>query len=125
MEVKMTAVQFVCLAAIAGVPGALVQVWLYMLERRRQKKSLLWQAWASLQAELAQTLHHPHPESQEMDRLLERLQDFTLAGVSSISEVDRIRLTQLLRDKVDDPNQKKEERVRAEFLLFAMPRARK
>ena len=121
----MTTLQFVLLATVAGLPGAFVQAYMYFLERRRQRKSLLWQAWAALQTELSQTLHHPHPEAREMDSLLEKLETFTLAGVSAISHADRVRLTKLLREKVDDPNQEKEERIRAEFLLFAMPRARR
>jgi len=116
---------FILLAIVAGLPGAAVQIFLYQRERRRQKQSMLWQAWAALQVELAETLHHPHPESQELDRLLEKLATFTVTGLSTISDRDRIRLTSLLREKVDDQNQTKEERIRAEFLLFAMPRARK
>lgn len=121
----MNTIQFIILALLVGLPGALLQLVLYKRERNRQKKSSLWMAWAALQSELAETLHHPHPESREMDKLLEKLATFTVTGLSEISEEDRARLTVLLREKVDDPNQRKEERIRAEFLLFAMPRARK
>lgn len=121
----MTTFQFFIVAIAVGLPGAALQLLLHNLEKRRQKKSSLWMAWAALQTELAETLHHPHPESQEMDKLLEKLETFTLSGVSSINENDRNRLTVLLREKIDDPKQKKEERLRAEFLLMAMPRAKK
>jgi hypothetical protein len=120
----MTTLQFVLMAIAVGIPGAILQLYLYWRERKRQTKSSLWQAWSALQAELAETLHHPHPESAEMDKLLEKLAKFTVTGISQISNTDRARLTELLREKVDDPTQKKEERIRAEFLLFAMPRAK-
>jgi hypothetical protein len=113
----------ICLAIIAGSPNALVRLYIYRRELNRRKESPMWSAWELLQNELAKTLHHPHPEAQEMDGLLIKLQGLTEAGLSQISDLDRTRLTVLLREKVDDPSQTKDERLRAQFLLFAMPRA--
>ena len=113
------------LAVCAGIPAAVMHFLIYRRERKRLSGSPLWSAWASLQKELADTLHHPHPESKEMDKLLEKLETFASTGLSEISNPDRARLTNLLRERVDDPKQTQAERVRAEFLLFAMPRARK
>jgi len=106
-----------------GTPSALLQWYLYKKERQKVKKSPLWSAWSDLQRELAETLHKPHPESQELDRLLEKLEIFTAQGVSTISEEERKKLTLLLIRKKDDKKQPKDDRLRAEFLLIAMPRA--
>lgn len=117
----LTLTQFIILSLLVGLPSALVQLY---LSTRFSRKSPLWKTWEALQAELSETLHHPHPESQEMDKLLEKLVIFTGSGLSSISDEDRKRLTELLRQKVDDPKQEKAERMRAEFLLLVMPRAK-
>jgi len=119
----MRIVEFMILGVTLGIPSALIQLYLYKRERRLIKNSPLWSAWSDLQKELATTLHHPHPEAKELDHLLERLETFTVAGISTISPTDRRRLIQLLREKIDDPKQSKPEKLRAEFLLFAMPRA--
>ena len=122
----MNTFQFAVLVLVAGVPGALLQLYLlylYRREKQEQRTSPVWSAWSELQNELADTLHHPHPEAREMDKLLERLQTFTIAGLSEITDEDRSRLRVLLRERVDDTTQTKGERVRSEFLLFAMPRA--
>jgi hypothetical protein len=109
------------LAFLAGVPAALLQLYFH----RRERKSPMWSAWSGLQKELVNLLHHPHPEAREMDALLEKLQTFTAAGLSEISDTDRARLTSLLRERMDDTAQTQSERLRAEFLLFAMPRVLK
>ena len=72
--------------------------------------------WSSLQRDVSQALHHPHPESKEMDDLLEKLELLT------ISKVEREKLIGLLRAIVNDESQTKEERNHAELLLFIMPR---
>lgn len=115
--------EILALGITLGIPSALLQLYLYKRERRLVRQSPLWSAWSELQRELADTLHHPHPESREMDKLLEKLETFTVSGISLISPVDRSRLIELLREKVDDPKQEKSEKLRAEFLLLAMPRA--
>jgi hypothetical protein len=119
----MKILEYLVFGIALGVPSAAIQWYLYKRERRLIKKSPLWSAWSDLQRELASTLHKPHPESQELDRLLEKLETFTAAGVSTISDEDRHKLTLLLIRKKDDHKQPKADRLRAEFLLIAMPRA--
>lgn len=119
----MRILEFLVFGLAIGVPGALLQYYLIKRERRRITNSPLWSAWSALQSELARTLHQPHPEARELDGLLEKLETFTVAGMSTISSHDRTRLTVLLREKVDDPKQTKPEKMRAEFMLLAMPRA--
>jgi hypothetical protein len=72
--------------------------------------------WSALQKEVADTLHHPHPESAELDGLLEDLEALRLDAVKTA------RLNTLLREKVDDKTQSEDERKRAELLLFIMSR---
>ncbi len=112
------------LAFVGGLPAAALQFYFHHRDYKLMN-SPIWSAWSKLQKELADTLHHPHPESAEMDKLLEKLETFAVTGISEISDQDRARLTKLLRERVDDENQTQAERIRAEFLLFAMPRARK
>jgi hypothetical protein len=97
---------------------------IYMLRKQSQmyKKSPFFASWNRLQTELADTLHHPHIEAQEMDGLLEKLEVFTTAGLSTISKEDRARLIVLLNERVNDRDQTDSERTRAELLLFAMKR---
>jgi hypothetical protein len=70
--------------------------------------------WSALQKEIADTLHHPHPESRELDKLLEDLEHLRLTPEKTI------RLKILLREKADDTNEDADERRRAELLLFVM-----
>jgi hypothetical protein len=72
--------------------------------------------WAILQKEVADSLHHPHPESERMDYLLEKLEQL------SITPEETAELKALARAKADDPNQSPIERERAETLLFIMPK---
>jgi hypothetical protein len=71
--------------------------------------------WGAFQKEVAAALHHPHPESQELDSLLELLEK------RELSHIQRDRLTALLRQKADDKNQSEKERTRAQLLMVAMP----
>ena len=119
----MKFLEYIAFGLALGIPSALLQWYLYKKERQKIKKSPLWSAWSDLQKELASTLHKPHPESQELDRLLEKLETFTARGVSTISEDERKKLTLLLIRKKDDKKQPKDDRLRAEFLLIALPRA--
>jgi hypothetical protein len=106
-----------------GLPSMTLQYYLYYHERKR--KSQLWSTWAELQSELARVLHRPHPESQPLDRLLEKLETFTAAGISTISKDDGQKLTVMLRQLQDDTSQPKIDRQRAEFMLLAIPRAQR
>ena len=117
----MNFLEFLILGLAIGVPSALLQLYLY--KRLKKQKSQLWSTWAELQSELAKVLHKPHPESEPLDKLLEKLETFTVAGISTISEDDRNKLTVMLRQKMDDTETPKIDRQRAEFLLMAMPRA--
>ncbi len=72
--------------------------------------------WSSLQKEVADALHHPHPESQEMDKLLEKLEALV------ITAEERSQLEKLLHRISRDTLQSEGERRRAELLLFLMPR---
>jgi hypothetical protein len=119
----MKIIDWLALGAGIGLPGIIVQIFIYHRERKKLHVSPLYLAWSMLQSELANTLHRPHPESKELDGLLEKLETFAASGVSTISEDDRMKLTELLRQKVDDRNQPEIDRRRAEFLLLAMPRA--
>jgi hypothetical protein len=123
MEVNI--ITIIVFAICVGLPGAAIQYWMGRRQLKRLQSAPLLSAWTELQRELAETLHHPHPEAQEMDKLLVKLQGLTSAGLSEISDPDRSRLRELLRERVDDPKQSKDERLRSEFLLFAMPRAQK
>jgi hypothetical protein len=113
------------IALLVSVPGVVTQIWLYNKEKARQRASPLFSAWSELQTELAKTLHHPHPESAPMDKLLEKLETFTVVGLSEITDDERRALIGMLRKIADDKNQKDSERQRAQFLLFAMPHAQK
>jgi len=119
----MRILEFIALGVGIGLPGIIVQIYLYQRERKKMKVSPIYLAWSMLQSELANTLHKPHPESRELDGLLEKLETFAASGVSTISQEDRTKLTILLREKVDDRDQPEIDRRRAEFLLLAMPRA--
>ena len=115
--------EFLVLGLAIGMPGAALQIYLY--RRDRKKKSQLWSTWSELQTELARVLHKPHAEAAPMDKLLEALETFTTAGISTISKDDRVKLTVMLRQKMDDPATPTVDKTRAEFLLMAMPRAQK
>lgn len=71
--------------------------------------------WATLQTKLADALHHPHPESQESDRLLEKLEKLTITA----EERDRLRI--LLTEVIENPTVLVEEKAKAQLLLVAMP----
>lgn len=83
---------------------------------RRAKVALAYKPfWKAFQSGVADSLHHPHPESREMDKLLEQLENLTIDAKGTK------RLKTLLREKSKDPNEPPDERNRAQFLLFAMP----
>src|SRR6185436_16994777 len=109
----MNFLEFLILGLAIGVPSALLQLYLY--KRLKKQKSQLWSTWSELQSELAKVLHKPHPESEPLDKLLEKLETFTVAGISTISEDDRNKLTVMLRQKMDDTSTPKIDRQRAEF----------
>ena len=104
-----------------GLPSMALQYYFHYHERKR--KSQLWSTWSELQTELARVLHKPHPESHPLDLLLEKLETFTAAGISTISKDDGQKLTVMLRQLQDDSSQPKIDRQRAEFMLLAIPRA--
>jgi len=85
---------------------------LYLAYKRRKYAPF----WTILQTQMADSLHHPHPESRELDRLLEKLEN----RPTNLLTDERARLEELLREKAADLNESKDERNRAEFLLFAM-----
>ena len=117
----MKFLEFLVLGLAIGLPGAALQIILYRRDKKR--KSQLWSTWSELQSELARVLHKPHLDAEPLDKLLEKLETFTVAGISTITEDDRLKLTTMLRQKVDDNTVPKIDRQRAEFLLLAMPRA--
>ena len=117
----MRLLEYLVLGLAIGAPGAVLQIILYRRDKKR--KSQLWSTWSELQSELARVLHKPHLEAEPLDNLLEKLETFTVAGISTITEDDRLKLTTMLRQKVDDNTVPKIDRQRAEFLLLAMPRA--
>jgi hypothetical protein len=117
--------EFLLFGLVLGIPGAILRLILHWLERRRMRSSPLFRAWSDLQTELVNMLHHPHPESRELDLLLEKLETFAVSGVSMISDTDTNRLIELLREKADDMSQSQSERTRAEWLLIAIPRAKR
>ena len=92
----------------------LIAMWV-MLAKSRKRMSVA-PFWEILQTQMADALHHPHPESRELDRLLEKLEN----KPTDIKDYERLRLEELLREKAQDTTQAKDERNRAEFLLFAM-----
>jgi hypothetical protein len=118
----MYGVWFTAFAVLMAIPSVITHILIYRRQRQMLATSPFFTSWARLQSELADTLHHPHPESQETDLLLEKLEKVTTFGVSTISVEDRSRLTALLRERMDDPAQTESERTRAELLLFAMRR---
>ena len=89
-------------------------VWMGFLLRQQRaiNKRPFWQAF---QSAISKSLHHPHPESREMDKLLEQLEALT------IDQWGIARLETLLKEKSADINQPDEDRQGAEFLLFTMP----
>ena len=117
----MKLLEIIILGLEIGLPSMALQI--YLSRRDKKRKSQLWSTWAELQSELAKVLHKPHPEDQPLDKLLEKLETFTAAGISTITPDDRNKLTIMLRQKMDDPETPKIDRSRAEFLLLAMPRA--
>jgi hypothetical protein len=126
----MTTVVWILLIYTSVAVTALVVIVLragviYRREKKMIRDSPLFSAWSGLQTELVKTLHHPHPESQPMDRMLEKLETFTVSGLSEISDIDRRTLTGMLRKVADDPSKSEVERHRAQFLLFAMPQAQR
>jgi hypothetical protein len=90
-----------------------VCIWMALL--LRQQRKLINPFWKVFQDALTKSLHHPHPESHEMDKLLEQLENLT------IDQWGTERLRVLLHEKTLDESQSEEERGRAKFLLFAMP----
>jgi len=113
--------QIIIFGLAIGLPSMALQYYFHYYERKR--KSQLWSTWSELQTELARVLHKPHTASHPLDRLLEKLETFTAAGISTISDDDSRKLTVMLRQLQDDASQSKIDRQRAEFMLLAIPRA--
>jgi hypothetical protein len=118
----MYGIWFAAFAVLMAIPSVVTHILIYRRQRQMLETSPFFTSWVRLQSELADTLHHPHPEAREMDSLLEELEKVTTLGVSAITTEDRTRLTTLLRERMDDPGQTESERTRAELLLFAMRR---
>jgi len=102
--------------AVVAVVLCQIGVCLWMVYLLRQQRAInnrpFWQAF---QSAISKSLHHPHPESREMDKLLEQLEALT------IDQWGIARLETLLKEKSVDINQPDEDRQGAEFLLFTMP----
>ena len=109
-------------ALLMAVPSVVTQIILARRQRKLLAATPFFATWSKVQEELVDKLHHPHIEAQETDGLLEKLEQLTTAGVSSISVVDRKRLNVLLHERMSDPNQTESERTRAELLIFVMKR---
>ncbi len=92
-----------------------VAIWMTILLRKAHNAIAYKPFWKVFQSGVADSLHHPHPESEELDSLLEKLENLT------IDQWGTDRLKVLLREKAQDARQTPEERNRAEFLLFALP----
>jgi hypothetical protein len=73
--------------------------------------------WATIQAKLADALHHPHPESRELDGYLEKLEKLILKP----DELPRLR--QLLQEIIESPKPDIDEKAKAQMLLLAIPLA--
>ena len=69
--------------------------------------------WKTFQTGVVKQLHHPHPESKEMDELLEKLEALT------ITREERKKLITMLRNIIKNPHSN--EHGLANFLLLAMP----
>jgi hypothetical protein len=105
--------QFVILVMITQTAILIVMGAMLIVSRKRMSVAPFWEI---LQTQMADALHHPHPESRELDHLLEKLEN----KPTDILPRERDRLETLLREKAADPNESKEERNSAEFLLIAM-----
>ncbi len=92
-----------------------VCIWMMILLRKAHHAVTYKPFWKVFQSGVADSLHHPHPESEELDRLLEQLENLT------IDQWGTARLKVMLREKASDTKETPEERNRAEFLLFALP----
>jgi hypothetical protein len=103
------------LVAIVVLFQAVICLWMVMLLRKAHTTISYKPFWQAFQTGVAKSLHHPHPESGEMDDLLEELENLTI----TVNGTKRLKV--LLREKARDTNQSPEERNLAEFLLFAMP----
>ena len=103
--------QFIIWVMILQTVILIVMAWMLIASRKRMSVAPFWEV---LQTQMADSLHHPHPESRELDKLLEELEALTLTPGR------RLKLESLLRQKAADTKEGKDERNRAEFLLFAM-----
>jgi hypothetical protein len=101
-----------------GVVSGLCLITMGMVWRlMRQRSAALTPFWATVQTKLVKVLHHPHPESEPLDYLLEQMEK--LGG--DMSPANRAELERLLSVKRDDPNESEGERERAKTLLTVMP----
>ncbi len=90
-------------------------VWMVILLRNAHIAVTYKPFWKAFQTGVADSLHHPRPESRELDKLLEQLEDLTIDAKGTK------RLKEILTQKSKDSNELPDERNRAQFLLFAMP----
>jgi hypothetical protein len=96
--------------------GVAIIVQLWRMEGRIAKvETQITPFWASLQTKIADALHHPHPESKELDGYLEKLENLEL------NDTGHKRLKILLQNIVTDPNVDAEEKAKAKILLAAVP----
>jgi len=101
---------------IVWLLGTLILIGLSILSMLWRMERQVPPFWSVFQKKVVASLHHPHPESAELDTYLEELESLT------ISDSRRSELVALLEAKRDNPNESSDERERAEILLFAMPR---
>ena len=100
--------------SIVTVIQTAICIWMAFMLHAARKRREYKPFWEILQTKMAEALHHPH--TPELDGLLEKLEN----KPTLITPLERARLESLLREKANDPNETKDERNRAEFLLFAM-----
>jgi hypothetical protein len=70
--------------------------------------------WASLQTALTASLHRPHRQYYEKDRLMEKLDNLTITP----EETARLKI---LLEQVEESGASEEEKAKAHFLRLAMP----
>jgi len=105
--------QFISFIMIAQT-AILIAFWV-MLAKSRKRMSVA-PFWEILQTRMSAKLHHPHPESRELDGLLEKLEN----KPTDLEPYERLRLEALLGEISANDEETKDERNSAEFLLIAM-----
>ena len=107
--------------ALIVLAQAILVGWFSYVMHQNRKSRMQGDFWQILQDRMVNLIHHPHPESQELDKLLEKLEsDPHNKSGRGLSGKDRDRLVTLLEEKAKDPAMSKAERNDAEFLMIAM-----